>query len=134
MLGAGLDGIKKKIEPGDPVDEDIYKLDSHKRKQYGIRELPGSLKEAVDYLNTDYMFLKGPFTADLLDKYTELKVDENLQTSLRPSPYGFARFRGREGKGMAPGRGPAGPTAGVAAPAPVGRGPSTASASRGPCR
>ncbi len=92
MLCAGLDGVKKKIDPGDPVDEDIYKLDVHKRKEYGIRELPGSLKEAVDYLNTDYMFLKGVFTQDLLDKYTELKIGENLETSLRPSPYEFYRY------------------------------------------
>jgi glutamine synthetase len=92
MLCAGLDGIRKKIDPGDPVDEDIYKLDASKRKQYGVRELPGSLKEAVDYLNTDYLFLKGVFTQDVLDKYTELKVDEHLQTSLRPSPYEFYRY------------------------------------------
>ena len=92
MLMAGLDGVKKKIDPGDPVDEDIYKLDDRKRKEYGIRELPGSLKEAVEHLNTDYLFLKGPFTPDLLDKYAELKVDENLQTSLRPSPYEFYRY------------------------------------------
>ncbi|HEV8595837.1 MAG TPA: type I glutamate--ammonia ligase [Thermoplasmata archaeon] len=92
MLCAGMDGIKKKIDPGDPVDEDIYKLDVHKRKEYGIRELPGSLKEAVEYLNTDYMFLKGVFTQDLLDKYSELKIGENLETSLRPSPYEFYRY------------------------------------------
>ncbi len=92
MLMAGLDGIKKKIDPGNPVDEDIYKLDERKRKEYGIRELPGSLKEAIDYLNTDYMFLKGVFTQDLLDKYVELKMDEHIQTSLRPSPYEFYRY------------------------------------------
>lgn len=37
------------------------------------------------------MFLKGVFTSDLLDKYTEMKTDEQIQTSLRPSPYGFYR-------------------------------------------
>jgi len=38
------------------------------------------------------MFLKGVFTQDLLDKYTELKLGENLETSLRPSPYEFYRY------------------------------------------
>jgi glutamine synthetase len=91
-LAAGLDGIKRKKDPGDPVDEDIYKLSEHRRKELGIRELPGSLKEAVDYLLTDYLFLKGVFTQDFIDKYVELKMDEHLQTSLRPSPYEFYRY------------------------------------------
>jgi len=92
MLCAGLDGIKKKIDPGDPVDEDLYHLSAAKRKEYGVRELPGSLKESVEYLQTDYMFLKSVFPPDLLEKYEELKLDEHLQTSLRPSPYEFYRY------------------------------------------
>ncbi|HKZ48242.1 MAG TPA: type I glutamate--ammonia ligase [Thermoplasmata archaeon] len=92
MVSAGIDGIKKKTDPGDPVDEDIYKLTPAKRKEYGIRELPGSLKEAVDYLLTDYMFLKGVFTQDVIDTYTDIKLHEHLQTSLRPSPYEFYAY------------------------------------------
>jgi len=92
LLCAGLDGVKKKIDPGDPCDEDIYKLDGHKRKEYGIRELPGSLKEAVEYLQTDYMFLKSVFTQDILERYEEMKLDEHIQTSIRPSPYEFYRY------------------------------------------
>ncbi|HKZ89411.1 MAG TPA: type I glutamate--ammonia ligase [Thermoplasmata archaeon] len=92
LLCAGLDGIKRKIDPGDPVDEDLYHLSAHKRKEYGVRELPGSLREAVELLQTDYMFLKSVFTQDLLDKYEEMKLDEHLQTALRPSPYEFYRY------------------------------------------
>jgi len=92
MLCAGLDGIKRKIDPGDPVDEDLYHLSAHKRKEYGVRELPGSLKEAVEHLQTDYMFLKSVFSQDLLEKYEEMKLDEHLQASLRPSPYEFYRY------------------------------------------
>ena len=92
MLSAGIDGIKKKIDPGSPVDEDIYHLSASKRKEYGIRELPGSLKESVDYLLTDYMFLKGVFTQDVIDTYAEIKLGEHLQTSLRPSPYEFYAY------------------------------------------
>lgn len=92
MLCAGLDGIKKKVDPGDPVDEDLYHLSPQKRKEYGVRELPGSLKESIEHLQTDYVFLKSVFPQDLLEKYEELKIDEHLQTSLRPSPYEFYRY------------------------------------------
>jgi len=92
MLCAGLDGVKRKIDPGNPVDEDLYHLSPSKRKEYGVRELPGSLKESIEHLQTDYMFLKTVFPQDLLEKYEELKLDEHLQTSLRPSPYEFYRY------------------------------------------
>src|SRR5438876_5264679 len=92
MLCAGLDGVKRKIDPVNPVDEDLYHLSASKRKEYGVRELPGSLKESIEHLQTDYMFLKTVFPQDLLEKYEELKLDEHLQTSLRPSPYEFYRY------------------------------------------
>src|SRR5438128_2478057 len=83
---------KNMIDPGNPVDEDLYHLSASKRKEYGVRELPGSLKESIEHLQTDYMFLKTVFPQDLLEKYEELKLDEHLQTSLRPSPYEFYRY------------------------------------------
>ena len=92
MLCAGLDGIKRKIEPGNPVDEDIYKLTPEKRKDLGVRELPGSLKESLEELESDKEFLHGVFTDDLLEKYKELKMDEFLQNSIRPTPYEFYRY------------------------------------------
>ena len=92
MLAAGLDGINKKKDPGNPVDEDIYKLTPGRRKELGITELPGSLREAVDYLMTDYMFLKGCFSMDVIDTYAELKTQEHIETALRPSPYEFYAY------------------------------------------
>jgi glutamine synthetase len=92
MLSAGLDGIKKKMDPGAPVDEDIYKLTHAKRKELGIKELPGSLRESLEALENDRAFLKPVFGDDVLEKYVELKMDEHLQTSLRPSPYEFYRY------------------------------------------
>ncbi len=91
-LAAGLDGIKKQKDPGDPTDEDIYRLTDHRKKELGIRELPGSLKESIQYLETDYIFLKSVFSQDFLDKYIELKMEEHLQTSLRPSPWEFYKY------------------------------------------
>jgi len=92
MLAAGLDGVKRKIDPGDPVDEDIYKLNALRRKELGVRELPGSLREALDELETDNSFLKGIFDDELLGRYIEIKRDEQLQVNLRPTPYEFYKY------------------------------------------
>jgi glutamine synthetase len=89
---AGLDGIKRKIDPGNPVDTDIYKLSPEKRKELGIRELPGSLGEALDCLASDHDFLAPVFSEAFLDTYRELKMDEQLQLNLRPHPYEFYRY------------------------------------------
>ncbi len=89
---AGLDGIKRKIEPPAPVDEDIYKLAPAKRRQLGIRELPGSLGEALDCLQSDRDFLKPAFAPSLLDTYIEMKREEQLELNLRPHPYEFYRY------------------------------------------
>jgi glutamine synthetase len=89
MTAAGIDGINKKIDPGDPVDEDIYKLTPERRKQLGIKELPGSLKESVQCLESDNEFLKPIFSADVIEKIIELDLSGHLQVSLRPHPYEF---------------------------------------------
>ncbi|MGQ0537202.1 MAG: type I glutamate--ammonia ligase [Methanobacteriota archaeon] len=92
MLAAGLHGIKKKMDPGDPVDEDIYHLTAQRRKQLGVRELPGALGEALDELESDSSFLDDVFPKDLIAKYIDLKRDEDLQNRLRPTPYEFYRY------------------------------------------
>jgi glutamine synthetase len=92
MLMAGLDGVKKKIEPGDPVDENIYHLSPIKREELGIKELPGSLKEAIEELKSDDTFLKGVFPKSLLDAYIELKTQEWKEESLRPTPFEYYQY------------------------------------------
>ena len=94
LLCAGLDGIKRKIDPGNPVDEDLYHTTAERRKQLGVGTLPGSLGEALDCLESDSDFLTadGVFTQDLLDKYVELKRDEDGQNRMRPTPYEFYRY------------------------------------------
>ena len=89
---AGLDGIQRKIEPPAPVDTDIYKLSPARRKEYGIRELPGSLGEALECLSSDDGFLKPVFGSTVLDTWHELKREEQLQLNLRPHPYEFYRY------------------------------------------
>jgi glutamine synthetase len=92
MLAAGLDGIQRKLDPGDPVDEDIYHLTPHRRQELRIRELPGSLRESLDALESDHGFLEGTFPKDLLEHYVELKRKEALEVTLRPTPLEFALY------------------------------------------
>jgi glutamine synthetase len=86
---AGLDGVKKKIEPGDPVDEDIYKLTPQRRKSLSVKELPGSLPESMESLRSDSDFLKGVFPSDLLDVLEEIGLESHMVVSARPHPYEF---------------------------------------------
>ncbi len=89
VTAAGLDGMKKKTDPGDPVDEDIYKLTAEKRREMKVGELPGSLKEAVESLQSDSAFLDGIFPKDLVDIMMELEMDAYRAVSARPHPYEF---------------------------------------------
>jgi glutamine synthetase len=92
LLCAGLDGIKRKIDPGNPVDEDLYHMTAAKRKQLGVKELPGSLGEALDEFESDSAWLQPVFTKDILEKYVEIKRDEDGQNRMRPTPYEFYRY------------------------------------------
>jgi glutamine synthetase len=89
---AGLDGIRKKIEPPAPVDQDIYKLSPARRRELEIRELPGSLGEALECLSSDDGFLREVFGSSVLDIWHEIKREEQLQLNLRPHPYEFYRY------------------------------------------
>jgi glutamine synthetase len=89
ITAAGLDGISKKKDPGDPVDEDIYKLTPEKRREMMVGELPGSLKEAVESLKSDSGFLSGIFPADLVEVIAELEMEAYGAVSARPHPYEF---------------------------------------------
>jgi glutamine synthetase len=76
IVAAGLDGICKKVDPGDPVNEDIYKMADHVRADLGIRSLPGSLQESLEALKNDHDYLKPCFRGDLLETYIALKQEE----------------------------------------------------------
>ena len=62
------------------------------RKELGIRELPGSLKESIGELQSDHEFLLPVFSRDLIEKHIELKLDEFLNVSLRTTPYEVFRY------------------------------------------
>ncbi len=90
MLMAGLDGIKRKLEPPAPIDEDLYEL--HDARKAQIKTVPGSLAEAVGALEKDHEFLlEGDvFTPDVLETWIEMKRTKDIAPmSLRPHPYEF---------------------------------------------
>jgi glutamine synthetase len=86
---AGLDGIKKKIDPGTPVDEDIYKLTPARRRELSVGELPSSLAESIESLRSDSEFLKGVFTSDLIETIIDIGMQGHRMISARPHPYEF---------------------------------------------
>ena len=90
MLMAGLDGIRRKIEPPTPVDADLYELEGSQAEQ--VKDLPGSLSEVLDALEADHQFLlEGDvFTADLIETYLAYKREREVDAvALRPHPYEF---------------------------------------------
>ena len=92
-LMAGLDGIQNKIDPGEPLDKDIYGLSPEELKD--IPKMPGSLDEALAALKKDQDFLlKGDvFTEDVIDTWIEYKREHELDAvRLRPHPYEFALY------------------------------------------
>ena len=93
MLMAGLDGIENKIDPGEPMDKDLYDLDP--REAARIPTMPGSLDEALTNLENDHEFLtKGDvFTQDALDVWINYKRSSEVDAiRLRPHPYEFKLY------------------------------------------
>lgn len=90
MLLAGLDGIINKIEPGEPIDKDIYNLSAEEHKK--INQAPESLEIALHNLETDNEYLKqgGVFTDELIKTWINYKmIREIKEVQLRPHPYEF---------------------------------------------
>ena len=93
LLMAGLDGIQNKIDPGEPVDKDLYELPAEELKK--IKQVPGSLGEVLNALEADHEFLLrgNVFTADLLEAYISYKRENEVDPArLRPHPYEFTLY------------------------------------------
>ncbi len=88
MLMAGLDGIQNRIDPGEPMDRDLYELPPEEAVR--VPQLPGSLDAVLEALEKDYEFLlKGNvFTMDLIQTWIKYKRDNEVDAlRLRPHPY-----------------------------------------------
>jgi glutamine synthetase len=93
MMMAGLDGVENKIDPGQPLDKDIYDLGPEEMKN--VPSMPGSLEDALDALEEDHEFLlKGDvFTEPLLETYVDYKRTREVDAvRLRPHPFEFALY------------------------------------------
>ena len=75
-LEAGLDGIRRKIDPGDPIDVNIYHLSQNERRKLGVNTLPTSLKEALEEWNSDDI-CKRVIGKENAEKYAETKTQES---------------------------------------------------------
>ena len=90
MLMAGLDGIINKIDPGEPMDVDVYDLEPEEAAK--IKSTPGSLDEALKAIEADQDFLLrgGVFTQDVIDTWIAYKREAEVDAvNLRPHPYEF---------------------------------------------
>ncbi len=90
---AGLDGVLNKIDPGEPLDKDIYDLSPEEMKN--VPSMPGSLDEALSALEDDHGFLlKGDvFTEELIETFIGYKRKAEAEAvRLRPHPYEFALY------------------------------------------
>jgi glutamine synthetase len=95
QLMAGIDGIRNRIEPMEPIDKDLYELPPEEAKS--IPQVPSSLEGALNALEADYGFLLegGVFTEDLIHTWIELKRETEIAPmALRPHPYEFEMYFG----------------------------------------
>jgi glutamine synthetase len=93
MMMAGLDGILTKIDPGEPLDKDIYDLSPEEMKK--VPSMPASLDEALTCLEEDHEFLtKGDvFSEELIETFVSYKRKSEAEAiRLRPHPYEFALY------------------------------------------
>ncbi len=93
LLMAGLDGVQNRIDPGEPMDKDLYELPPEEARQ--VKQVPGSLGGVLDALEADYEFLlKGDvFTTDLLEAYISYKREIEVDpVRMRPHPHEFTLY------------------------------------------
>lgn len=92
MMMAGIDGIKNKIHPGQPMDKDLYDLPARELKK--IPHVCGSLREAIEALQKDHKFLLegGVFDKDQIDAYIELKMEELIAYEHTPHPIEYDMY------------------------------------------
>jgi glutamine synthetase len=93
MLMAGLDGIINRINPGEPLDKDIYDMPPEELKN--VPSTPGSLNEAIKALANDHEYLlKGDvFTEDVIETWIKYKIEKEIKPmALQPHPFEFGMY------------------------------------------
>jgi glutamine synthetase len=93
LLMAGLDGVQNQIDPGEPMDKDLYDLPPEEAAK--IKQVPGSLSAVLAALEQDHEFLLAGdvFTEDLIESYMAYKVSAEVDPiRMRPHPYEFTLY------------------------------------------
>ena len=93
MLMAGLDGVINRIDPGEPLDKDIYDMEPEELKN--VPSTPGSLEAALKALENDHEYLlKGDvFTEDVIETWIKYKMEKEVKPmALQPHPYEFGLY------------------------------------------
>ena len=92
MLAAGIDGIKNKIHPGNPVETNLFNHEHS--KDYKHNMMPRSLAQSLDCLNNDRSFLTDPgiFTDSFIDQYIKIKKSDIDQVNTAPHPKEFELY------------------------------------------
>jgi glutamine synthetase len=93
LLMAGLDGIERKLDPGEPLDKDIYSLSPEELKD--VPSVPGNLEGSLDALERDHDFLlKGDvFSTDIIGAWVQWKrTHEVAEVAMRPHPHEFELY------------------------------------------
>jgi glutamine synthetase len=88
---SGLDGIKKKIDPGDPVDEDVYEMSSERKRALGIGELPTTLKDALESMKSDEVIHKA-LGSHIFDAFIDYKTNDWNQYCLYVTPWEIMKY------------------------------------------
>ena len=92
LVMAGLDGVKRKIDPGGQFTGNVYHLTEAERRRMGIKTMPPSLAHAIEALESDSDFLKPIFPSELIETYIDLKWIEFKELQKYPSPAEFAKY------------------------------------------
>jgi len=93
MLRSGLDGIEKQIDPGPPVNKNIYKMSHRERRHLRIDELPSNLSEALDELEKDEL-VRETVGDHIFNHFVEAKREEWFDYIRHVSPWEVDRYLG----------------------------------------
>jgi len=92
IVAAGLDGVQKKIDPGSPIDENIYKMSESKRISLGIQSLPRTLRDSLERLQSDLDYLKICLSDELIETYLTIKEAETKKVSEKSKSQQFLYY------------------------------------------
>jgi glutamine synthetase len=91
MLAAGLDGIERKLTPPEPVEENLYHLDAAKLESRRIRQLPGTLRDALEELKTDAV-IREALGEHIFERFVEAKTEEWDEYRMQVSGWELDRY------------------------------------------